>query len=52
MENIEEIMAKLEQKNEELKQALDFKIEENAALKTIIKNMDEESNKFKDQVTN
>ena len=40
MENIEEVRYKLEVKNEELNQALDFKVEENDALKKIIKEMD------------
>ena len=52
MEKREEKKQKLRQKNDELSKALEFKVEENAALKTIITNMDIESTKSREKVTN
>ena len=51
MNNVQEIITTLENKNDELQKALDFKIEENAALKKIIKNIDDDSKQYKEKVT-
>ena len=51
MSNIEEIINNLEKKNEELQKALDFKVEENAALKVIITKIDDDSKDYKQKVT-
>ena len=51
MANVQEIITTLENKNDELQKALDFKIEENAALKKIIKNIDDDSKQYKEKVT-
>ena len=51
MSNIEEIINNLERKNDELQKALDFKVEENAALKVIITKIDDDSKDYKEKVT-
>ena len=51
MSNIEEIINNLEKKNDELQKALDFKVEENAALKVIITKIDDDSKDYKQKVT-
>ena len=51
MNNVQEIIANLVKKNDELQKQLNFKIEENAALKKIIKNIDDDSKQYKEKVT-
>ena len=51
MNNVQEIIANLVTKNDELQKQLNFKIEENAALKKIIKNIDDDSKQYKEKVT-
>ena len=51
MNNVQEIIANLVRKNDELQKQLNFKIEENAALKKIIKNIDDDSKQYKEKVT-
>ena len=51
MGNIEETILNLEKKIDELEKALQFKVEENAALKEIISKIDADSKDYKQKVT-
>ena len=51
MGNIEDTISNLEMKIDELEKALQFKVEENAALKEIISKIDADSKDYKQKVT-